>query len=75
MFLVIGDVDKASVWLAAPPVLDEHLPPLHHLNIMIFRQWFGRVQIEEWSNSTKYSLDILRISLELLSADALVYLF
>ena len=75
VLLVTGDVYKASVWLAAPPVLDEHLTPLHHLNVMVFGERFGRVQVEEWSDSTKNSLDILRISLKLLSANALVNLF
>lgn len=41
---------------------------------MVLRQRLGRVKVEKWSNSAQNSFNILRVCLELISANALVNL-
>ena len=41
---------------------------------MVLRQRLGRVKVEKWSNSAQNPFYILRVSLELISANALVNL-
>lgn len=62
------------MWLTPTAILDEHLPPLHHLNIMVLRQRLGRVKVEKWSNSTQNPFNILRVCFKLICTNALVNL-
>ena len=61
--------------LSSSAILDKHLATLHHLDVLIFRQWLFRVEIKEWSHTSQDPFDILRISLKLIGADSLIDLF
>ena len=61
--------------LTSSAILHEHLTTLHHLNIMILRQWFLRIDSKERCHPAKYPFNILRVSLELVLADPIVNLF
>lgn len=71
---VARDVDEAGVGLAPPPVLDEHLPSLHHLDIVVLGEGLLGVKVEERANSAEDPLDVLRVCLELVGADPVVHL-
>ena len=75
VFLITWDVDEAGVRLSSSAILHEHLTTLHHLNIMILRQWFLRIDSKERRHSAQYPFNILRVSLELVLADPIVDFF
>jgi len=72
MLLVGRDVDEAGVGLAATAVLDKHLPALHHLNVVIFREWLIGIKVEEGPHTAQNTLDILSVRFELVDADTVV---
>ena len=71
---VARDVNEAGVGLAPPPILDEHLPSLHHLDVVVLGEGLLRVEVEERANSAEDPLDVLRVCLELVGADPVVNL-
>lgn len=61
--------------LTTPPVLNEHLPSLDHLNVMVFGQWLLRIKVEKRTNPSENPLNVLSVRLKLIRAYAIVNLF
>ena len=63
------------MWLSTLTVLNEHLPSLHHLNVVVFSQWLGGINIEKGPDSPQYPLNVLGVRLKLVRADPMINLF
>lgn len=61
--------------LASAAVFDEHLPTLNHLDIVVLRERFRRVQVKERCNTAQNPFNVLSVRLELIGADTVIDCF